>query len=418
MAETRNIVVLGGSTAGLGAAHSFLKHTYPALKAAQPSVKYVVHMVDPSSHYWWRISAPRAMTATAEFPTDKTFLPIADGFKHYEKGVFVFHQAAAKAVDTAARTVTLESSASKETEKLSYYALVIATGTRTPTPATSVLGDHKKSISALAEIEKRLETATSIVIGGGGPVSVETAGEIGEKLNGAAGWFKARPSAPKAKVTIVTASDKLLPVLPLGQSTKAEKFLNRVGVDVVYKTRVDKVDLSKADAALLSDSYEAEHTSSGGEKSTVFLSNGEKLTADIFIPAIGVKPNTEFLAKELLNDKGYIKSDTHLRVTGAGEHVYCVGDCGAYTVGGMMSMPPGVTVVTASIAKDLEGDKSTRKDQEYTFQLGQSQAVPVGRSKGVGAMKGTSLPSIMVWAIKGRGYLLQYMAKNHNGAAW
>ena len=301
--------MVGGSHSGLGVAHSFLKHTYPILKTSQPSVKYQVHLIEPSTHYWWRIAAPRSIISVTEMPHDKTFLPIADGFKQYEAGSFVFHQAKATSLDTSARSITMKSGVEGSEQTIRYHALVIATGTTTPTPLTSLHGAHTNSISALDEMNKRLLTATTIVIGGGGPVAVETAGEIGEKLNGRAGWFKSHPDAAKAKITLVTSSDKLLPILPKGYSTKAEKFLNRVGVDVVYGTKVEKADLSDADARYMSADGEFPYGSSGTDKSIVHLSNGGKLTADIYFPAIGTKPNTAFLPKDVLDTKENVKVD-------------------------------------------------------------------------------------------------------------
>lgn len=422
MADTRNVVVVGGSASGLGVAHSFLKHTYPALKTSQPSVKYQVHLIEPSTHYWWRIAAPRSIISVPDMPHAKTFLPSADGFKQYDAGAFVFHQAKATSIDTSARTITFGSEGSSDEQTIPYHALVIATGSKTPTPLTSLHGAHTKSIAALDDMNKRIPIATTIVIGGGGPVAVETAGEIGEKLNGRAGWFKSKPDAVQAKITLVTSSNKLLPILSKGYSVKAEKFLNRVGVDVVYNTKVEKADLSDADARYMSADEDYSYGSSGTDKSTIYLSNDEKLTADIYIPATGTKPCTSFLPKDILDEKGNVKVDKQLRVEGAGPRVYTVGDCANNTAGGMMSLQAAVPILANNLANDLakdgEAPKKVTKDKDFTFKLGQTQVVPVGRSKGVGAFQGNNMPSVAIWAIKGRDYMLWNAKPIVSGSKW
>lgn len=423
MSETRNIVVVGGSHAGLGVAHSFLKHNYQSLKTAQPSVSYQVHLIDPSSHYWWRICAPRASVSVSDFPHDKTFFPIADGFKQYPSDAFVFHQGKATSVNIDSRTIAIQLTTSGASETIPYHALVIATGSNTPTPMTSLHGDHHKSEAAIDAMNKRMATAKSVIIGGGGPVAVETAGEFGEKYNGALGWFGSK-AEPEVKITLVTSADKLLPVLSKGQSNKAEKFLNRVGVTVMYNTRVEKADLSSFDTELIDAKNNPMYTSSGGDRSVVHLSNGEKLEADVYVPAIGAVPNTQFLPSDLLTDKGFVKTSKDLRVEGAGPRVYVCGDAANNTAGGMMSLYSAVPVAAANLANDLaekdgsEAPTRSAKDKQFTFDMKETQMVPVGKSKGVASMMGYSLPSAAAWAIKGRDYMLWGAKPIVSGSKW
>ena len=53
-------------------------------------------------------------------------------------------------------------------EALPYYALVIATGIRSPTAATTLHGDHTISMKALEDMNTRLAAATEVIVGGGG----------------------------------------------------------------------------------------------------------------------------------------------------------------------------------------------------------------------------------------------------------
>ncbi len=96
-----------------------------------------------------------------------------DGFKQYTslKDSIIFHQGEAMRLDTSARTVSIKTHDGNG-ETLEYYALIIATGIRSPTPLTTLHGDHTISQRALEEMNGKLASAKEIVVGGSGPVAV------------------------------------------------------------------------------------------------------------------------------------------------------------------------------------------------------------------------------------------------------
>ena len=169
MSETRNIVILGASCGGLSAAHYICKHTLAKLQQSKDA-KYVLHLVDPSTHFWWHISAPRAICSVKEIKHSDSFVPIMEGFKQYPalKDSIVFHQAEATGLDTESRTVSIKTREGAS-ETLEYYALVIATGIRSETPLTTLHGEHTVSQKALDDMNNKLVSAKEIVVGGGGP---------------------------------------------------------------------------------------------------------------------------------------------------------------------------------------------------------------------------------------------------------
>lgn len=309
MSETRNIVVLGVAWAGLGTAHHICKHLLPQLQKSGTG-KYVLHLIDPSTHFWWHIAAPRQICSVDELTLEKSFVPIKDGFKQYGsiQDSIVFHQATASGLDTQARTVSL-SKPDGSTESLGYWSLIIATGVRTPTALTGFVGDHTVSQNALKEMNAKLKSAKEIVVAGGGPVGVETAGEIGAHYG------------TKAKVTLVTSAAKLLPVFNDSRAKKAETLLKKVGVEVQYNAKVTSAN------------------EVGNGKTEVVLSNGKTITADVYIPAYGVQPNTEWLPSDLKNSNGYVNTNTStLRVDKAGARVYAAGDVAGADNGGVLNM--------------------------------------------------------------------------------
>ncbi|KAK5149043.1 hypothetical protein BJ546DRAFT_528581 [Cryomyces antarcticus] len=420
MSNTQNIVILGGSFAGLSVAHYFLKHILPTLPKNN-GTSYHVYLIDSSTHYYWRIAAPRALVGKDMIQQDKMFLPIADGFKQYDPSIFTFIQATATSMDTNARTVTIEHASNSESQSIPYHALVIATGTRTPSPLLSLQGDYKITQNALQEMWGKLSSAKTIVIAGGGPAGVETAGEIGEALNGVAGFFQSRPANPKAKITLLSGSNKLLPMLRPALAKQAEVYLNRVGVDVVHNAKMQSVD-------------------SVGAQTLIHLDNGSTLEADIYIPATGVKPNSAFVPANLKTDKGYVKTNGKtLRVDEAGPRVYAAGDVGSYTRGGVMDIYDAIPVVLTNIKRDLQhaatsgasspssnnnekqpelAGNAPGSDRTYKANLKETQLVPVGRSKGVGAVFGWKLPTLMVYMIKGRNYMIDNAVTLQRGTKW
>ncbi|KAI7643525.1 hypothetical protein KC319_g12607 [Hortaea werneckii] len=238
----------------------------------------------------------------------------------------------------------------------------------------------------------KLASAKEIVISGGGPVGVETAGEIGTHLGG------------KANITLIAGSDKLLPVLRKSLSDKAQRQLEKVGVHVKFGTKVTGAD----------------STSEEG-KTEVQLDNGEKIAADVYIPAFGVQPNTEFLPEKLKGSGGYVATNGKtLRVDAAGPRVYAAGDVSAVDKGGVLNLYSSIPVLGANVSHDLlsEAGLSAVPEKSYVRKDGETQLVPVGPKTGVGAFNGWQMPGFAVSMIKGKDYMLKNMGDITEGKKW
>ncbi|KAK5693242.1 hypothetical protein LTR17_025163 [Elasticomyces elasticus] len=388
MPEQRNIVVLGASYAGLGAAHSILKHILPRLPS-DGSAPYKVILVNSSSKWFVRHASPRAAASEQLVPYDKIFLDIEPGFKQYGLN-FEFIEGKASAWDPTERNVSIVTAGGERVE-LRYHALVLATGSKTYSPLFSASSDgHEQTRAELDAIHAKLASANNIVIVGGGPTAVETAGELGEYLNGAAGWFASRPSSPKASITVITNASQLLPQLRRTIGQQAERFLNRVGVDVRYETKV------------------SESRSESNGKTVVVLHDGEEIETDIYIPAMGIQPLSSYVPAELKNEAG----------------VYAIGDVGEASHNSIMDIIDQTPVLTTNIRRDLlAAHKDVRanadsKDRVFKVNKTETQLVPVGRSKGVGAILGYRVPSFFVWLIKGRDFMLSGAADMIDGKKW
>ncbi|CAO2650951.1 Nn.00g092480.m01.CDS01 [Neocucurbitaria sp. VM-36] len=397
--STETILILGGSFAGIGAAHYALKHVIPHLPK-KDGVTYSVTLVNPSKDLYWRFAAPRAIVSKQLMPPNKIFYPIEPAFK-YASTDFRFVQGMATHVDPAGQTVSVTTTGGEQ-QSIPYAALVVATGFTTPSPLFTQTSDAAALESLYDAFQQSLKNAKTVVIGGGGPVGVETAGEVAEILNGKpGGFFASAPKNPKAKVTLVCGDKKLLPILRESIAQTAQQFLKRLGFDVVYNTKV--VSATKAG--------EEE-----GAKTIVELSNGETIEADIYIDATGTRPNTSFLPKEWLDNRNRLSCNPQtLRVEHSStSRIYAVGDVGSYTRGGVMDMYDAVPVAMTNLKNDLISHisgEAHKGDRHYKANLKEQQICPIGTQKGVGAFGGYKVPSQMVWMIKGRDYLVGQLSE-------
>lgn len=168
----KNIVILGASYAGISAAHQILKQ-------AAKTGPFKLTLVSPNSHFYWSIASPRGLIA-GEYSDEVLFRSIAPGFKQYPASLFEFILGSAESLDVEHKKVIVSSPVG--TRSLDYDFLVLATGSSTQggTPFKG-LGSTEETQAALHEWQLRVKASKTIVLAGGGPTGVETAGELGEK---------------------------------------------------------------------------------------------------------------------------------------------------------------------------------------------------------------------------------------------
>ncbi|KAJ5595461.1 uncharacterized protein N7459_001669 [Penicillium hispanicum] len=407
----KHILILGGSYAGLSTAHYLLKHAVPRLPRPD---SYQVVLVSPSTEVLCRPACPRAMVSADLLPQDQLFVSIPELFAGYPAANFRFEHGSAVHLDHDKRTVLIQSAATQREESVEYHALVIATGASTPSPLLGLSRDADSGFLRRnwGTLREALPAAKNIVIAGGGPAGVETAGELGEYLNGRAGWLNCKMEKPKVRITVVTSATQILPALRPGIAAKAETFLAQVGVNVVKNTQVAAVtpeNSGTADALVT--------------PTKVALTDGNTLEADIYIPATGTSPNTGYIEKSLLGLDGRVENNrSTLRVDGAGPRVYAIGDVASYSRPAVHAILNAVPVLGANMKRDLllasGSEAAVGADREYQEDTRETQMVPIGQSKGVGAAMGYQLPSWMVWLIKGRDYWLWTTGGLWSGKQW
>ncbi|KAI3573692.1 hypothetical protein IWW34DRAFT_754329 [Fusarium oxysporum f. sp. albedinis] len=384
-----NIVILGGNFAGVSTAHYLLRHVLPALNSTNGNKPgYKVTLVSPSSHTFFKIAAPRALISAEVVPLDKCFASIPDGFSQYNQFEFGFVQGEAIQVDETLRIVSVSSADHATIIPVQYDSLVIATGTTSPSPLWTLHGDFKHTAAAFEDMHQRLPQAKTIIIVGGGPTGVETAGEI-------AHFYKEK------HITLLSGNIRLLPRLSHATVSKsAERQLESLNVKTIHNIKVNSA------------------TELPNGQTSVSLSDGSSRTVDIYINAIGGAPNTAFLPASWLNESKHVATDgSTLRATKAPTCTYSIGDAASYSKGGIMDAKYPVPALCYSILSDLReatngkdggvGAKAPLKESTYKQIKTELQFVPIGPKGGVGVAFGYYVPSFFVWLLKSRTFFLE-----------
>lgn len=502
MAEPLPIVILGASFSGISVVHHLMRNAIPEI-SANKNFSYKVILISPSTHIYWNISAPRALVSEKLIAHEDSFQPISNAFKYWDHEKFQYIEGTAVDLDTKARKITVAplpenvqgnglsslqhrigtavtttartvagfgdladepaptiwgpfENPADETFTVHYHALIIATGSTAHSPLLSLRGPHTNTLHSLQEFHKKLPTADTVVIAGGGPSGVEAAGQIAYWYNLPYGPTKSKFSIsnpffrlwqsrssgvlrPYAKkVVLLSGATQLLPQLERSVGQKAYRQLSELGVKVVLDTRVVGASVSK------------------DGKTTLRLSNDDTIQCDLYVPCTGVSPNTQFLARDSpLVRNGYLAtvcSPTTLRVEvppeltptddilpshgdapppprrlSEGEvnqnaRVYAIGDCAAYSSNCIMDIYAAIPVLMNNMVNDLlayqkfienpyggnkdEIEELSRQDYEYRKDPRDSQVVPIGYRKpgGVGVVYGYKMPSLLVFLAKGRRY--------------
>lgn len=166
--KMKNILILGGSYAGVNVAHGLLK------QLSSSSESFKITLVSPSTHLFWNIAAPRGILPD-HIPDEDLFYPIAAGFSQYSTKQFEFIVASAENLDVEQKKVGITGGRVVE-----YDILVIATGTKIvgDIPLKN-LGSTEETRDKVHKYRKRIETAKTIVVAGAGITGVEVAGELG-----------------------------------------------------------------------------------------------------------------------------------------------------------------------------------------------------------------------------------------------
>ncbi|KAK4449936.1 hypothetical protein QBC34DRAFT_448624 [Podospora aff. communis PSN243] len=358
------VVILGGSFAGLHIAHALLKKNTKDLK---------VILVSKNSHFYWNLASVRRIIPGV-LKDEDIFKPIAQALKKYPETSYEFIVGTAEAADFDAKSVSVKT-ASGESKTLSYDQLVIATGSHTAGGVPwKAEGSYEEVVDLLKATEEKVKAASHIVVAGAGSTGIEVAGELGYEFG------------KTKEIILLSAGEKLINGDMIAGPAANE--LKKLNVKIQYNARVSDTRPSAADPA----------------KTEVVLANGETITTDLYLPTMGLIPNTDYVPAKYLDSNKLVEVEDSLRVKGT-TNVWAAGD--------VISKPRAGFMITqkqaAGVSKNLElvlAGKEPIVAKPLPMDI---LACSVGRSRGAGRMNTFKLPSFGVWLAKGRTMGLNMM---------
>jgi len=201
------------------------------------------------------------------------------------------------AINTNEKTVTAVDKAGA-TESLQYDSLVIATGAYAFMPP--IRGREKQGILSLRNLEDGEQIlqavqngAKSAVIMGAGLIGLETGVALIER---------------GLKVTVVEMLPQILPhMLDADMAKLVEEHLREKGMCILTEKRVEEF--------------------LGGEEVTAIMAGGEKIEADLFISAFGVRANTKLAVDSGISIGETRAIKTNGRMETDVKDIYAAGDC-------------------------------------------------------------------------------------------
>jgi apoptosis-inducing factor 2 len=216
----------------------------------------------------------------------------------------------AEGVDTAAKTARVSTATGEKTVPYDY--LVLATGARSANPDVpwKAAGTYEQARDLLHKTAEKVAAAKHVVIAGAGPTGCEVSAEI-------------RFEYPDKEVVLLSAEAELV-----GGDTIAagiEREISKLGVKVLKNAKVTGT-MGLPDG-----------------KTEVTLADGEKITTDLYLPTMGLTPNTDFLDAKLLNDRQYVDVDECFRVKAA-QDVWACGDVVSIPRAGFMITDKQVSI--------------------------------------------------------------------------
>ncbi|KAK9427249.1 hypothetical protein V1505DRAFT_334675 [Lipomyces doorenjongii] len=365
-----NIVILGGSFAGVSTAHRILKG---AAKAGAP-VK--ITLVSPNTHFYWNIAAPRAIIP-GQLADEKYFQPIAAGFSQYKPSQFEFIVASAESVDFATKKVGLSGD-----KTIGYDYLILATGSSTKGNLPfKTLGTTEATKDALHDFQARVKKAKTIVVAGAGATGVETAGELGFEYG------------TQKEIILIAGGSAILEQAIPSVSKTATKLLEGLKVNIKYKTKVSG----------------SAQTPEGRQELT--LASGDKLVADLYISTFGLVPNSSYVPAKFLNANGFVTVDEYLKVKGT-ENVWAIGDVSDLEPQQFMFADKQSTHLAKNIVLILT------KKTPLPHKLGtKGMGLQIGRKAGTGHLGSIKLPGFLVSMLR-KNLFVDNLPTTVNGSAF
>ncbi|AUX80569.1 MULTISPECIES: NAD(P)/FAD-dependent oxidoreductase [Sinorhizobium] len=296
-----------------------------------------------------------------------------------------------EAVDTGARCVVTGS------RRIPYDYLIVATGARHTYFGNHTWADHApglKTITDATAIRARIlsaferaevtddprlrQTLLTFVVVGGGPTGVELAGAIAELSRRTIVRDFRRIDSSSARVVLVEAGERILPAMPPCLSRKAQRQLERLGVEVLLGNAVADCD-----------------------DSGVRLADGTEIGSACILWAAGVMASraAKWIAAPA-DRAGRVLVDGRLNPPGHGE-IFVIGDTAS--VAGVDGCPvPGVAPAAKQMgryaARAILDDVAGRQSTPFRYR-DYGNLATIGRKAAVADFGNARLSGYAAWLV-------------------
>jgi len=296
----KRIVILGAGFAGLKLAQKLIGSEYQVILLDKNNY----HQFQP---LFYQVATSGLEPSAISFPLRKIF--------HNHNNISV-RMAEVKAVDQKANKVFTPSG------YISYDYLVLALGADTnyfgmqqikersiPMKSVSealyirnrIIANYEKAMNTFDETERR--TLMSIVIVGGGPTGVELAGAMAELKNMILPKDYPELDFSQMQVILAEAGNSLLAGMSKEASAHAAKYLDSLGVEIIFNAAVK-----------------------GYDGDTVTVDGYPDFKTKTLVWAAGIKPNSiDGIYAEQLGPVGRVVVDEYNRLVGT-ENIFALGD--------------------------------------------------------------------------------------------
>lgn len=315
----KNIVIVGGGAGGIELA------TQLGQKLGRKQKAHIT-LVDKNPIHLWKPLLHEIATGVLDDNIDDVSY-LAQG----KRNSFIFRQGALIDIDRDTKHIIISETRSADGQvvfpqsRISYDLLVIAIGSECNDFGTPGVKDNcifldnhihaKKFRRTMLNHLFRLSSCLaktkpqkiSVAIVGGGATGIELAAELFPMVEKLAEYGFANISSGLLDVTVIEASERILPVLPEQLSASIHRKLEHYGVKIMTKTMITKADTQR-----------------------LYQQNGETINADIMVWAAGVKA-PDFLQNiaglETTRSNQLIVEPT-LQTT-KDKMIFAIGDCAA-----------------------------------------------------------------------------------------
>lgn len=337
----KNIVILGGSYAGVSTAHRILKQV-------TNGTPFKITLVSPNTDFYWNVASPRGIIP-GTIEDEKLFQPISAGFDQYPAGQFEFVVGYAESLDLDAKKVRVTNNIT-----LNYDFLVLATGTndREGLPFKG-LGSTEDTKDALHDFQTKVAKAKTIVVCGAGVTGVEVAGELG---------FEYGQTKEIILVRFIWASKDISPANRQSQLGSGSTVIEGSPTSV---SKIATNSLLKLNVVIKLQTKMTSSIQKPNGRQELVLSSGETLATDLVIPTFGLIPNSSYVPERFLNTKGYVVVDEYLKVKNT-ESVWAIGDVCDTEYSQIISCDRQSAHVGRAISSTLSGGKITPPYQPFT----------------------------------------------------